>query len=176
MALIATGNQEASTHNAIGKIYITLNRDPVSFLTNDPYYEPKVLGKFCEKLDPSLAFAAYKRGAGECDDDLITVCQENGLFKDLARYLVEKQDLETWATVLALAEDGSEPPHRRSLLVDPHDEAATVPGEGLGAGRDPLGDQIRRFGAHESRSQARLAQGPVCVEGRGELPTPGEGA
>ena len=40
------------------------------------------------------------------------VCQENGLFKDLARYLVEKQDLETWATVLALAEDGSEPPHR----------------------------------------------------------------
>ena len=105
-----------ATHNAIGKIYVTLNRDPISFLNNNQFYDPKVLGKFCEKLDPSLAFAAYKRGAGECDDDLITVCQENGLFKDLARYLVEKQDLETWATVLALAEDGSEPPHRRSLI------------------------------------------------------------
>jgi len=115
-AQVATGNREVATHNAIGKIYVTLNRDPISFLNNNQFYDPKVLGKFCEKLDPSLAFAAYKRGAGECDDDLITVCQENGLFKDLARYLVEKQDLETWATVLALAEDGSEPPHRRSLI------------------------------------------------------------
>ncbi|KAK7235859.1 clathrin heavy chain [Aureococcus anophagefferens] len=99
-ARIATGNQETGTHNAIGKIYVTLNRDPVSFLTNDQYYDPRVLGKYCEKLDPSLAFLAYKRAGGECDADLIRVTTENGLFKDQARYLVEKQDLELWASVL----------------------------------------------------------------------------
>lgn len=115
-AQVATGNRETATHNAIGKIYVTLNRDPTSFLNNNQFYDPKVLGKFCEKLDPSLAFIAYRRANGDCDEELINVCNENGLFKDLARYLVEKQDLELWAAVLQLSEDGSEPPHRRSLI------------------------------------------------------------
>ena len=88
-ARIATGNQEVGTHNAIGKIYVTLNRDPVSFLTNDQWYDPAVLGKYCEKLDPSLAFIAYNRAGGACDQDLIRVTTANGLFKDQARYLVE---------------------------------------------------------------------------------------
>ena len=115
-ARIATGNQEPATHNAIGKIYVTLNRDPVSFLTNDQFYDPAVLGKYCEKLDPSLAFLAYKRAGGACDEDLIRVTNENGLFKDQARYLVEKQDLELWATVLTRGEDGVETAHQRSLI------------------------------------------------------------
>jgi len=93
-ARVATGNTEPSTHNAIGKIYITLNRDPVQFLSNNQFYEPAVLGKYCEKLDPSLAYLAYKKAGGACDEDLIRVTTENGLFKDQARYLVEKQDLE----------------------------------------------------------------------------------
>jgi hypothetical protein len=58
-----------------------------------------VLGKFCEKLDPSLAYLAYRRAGGECDDDLIRVTNENGLFKDQARYLIEKRDGEIWAKV-----------------------------------------------------------------------------
>jgi len=115
-ARIATGNQEVGTHNAIGKIYVTLNRDPVSFLTNDQYYDPKVLGKYCEKLDPSLAFLAYKRANGECDEDLIRVTTENGLFKDQARYLVEKQDLELWATVLRPSDDPTDDSNRRALI------------------------------------------------------------
>jgi clathrin heavy chain len=110
------GNQEPATHNAIGKIYVTLNRDPVSFLTNDQFYDPAVLGKYCEKLDPSLAFLAYKRAGGACDEDLIRVTNENGLFKDQARYLVEKQDLELWAIVLKPNDDGTESAHRRSLI------------------------------------------------------------
>ncbi|KAJ8601991.1 hypothetical protein CTAYLR_002731 [Chrysophaeum taylorii] len=115
-ARIATGNQETGTHNAIGKIYVTLNRDPVSFLTNDQFYDPKVLGKYCEKLDPSLAFIAYKRANGECDDDLIRVTTENGLFKDQARYLVERQDLELWARVLQASEDPTDDANRRALI------------------------------------------------------------
>lgn len=118
-ARIAQGNTEPATHNAIGKIYITLNRDPVQFLNNNQFYEPKVLGSFCEKLDPHLAFIAYKHANGECDDDLIRVCQENGLYKDLARYLVERQDLDLWSRVLkpeGYQEGDEEPPSRRYLL------------------------------------------------------------
>jgi clathrin heavy chain len=118
-ARIATGNQEPATHNAIGKIYITLNRDPLQFLNNNQYYDPKVIGQFCEKTDPHLAFVAYKHARGECDDDLVRVTQDNGLFKDLARYLVEKQDIALWCRVLkpeGFEEDAPEPPSRRYLL------------------------------------------------------------
>jgi len=116
-AQVSTGNRETATHNAIGKIYITLNRDPNSFLKNNQFYDPAVLGKFCEKLDPSLAFTAYQRAAGACDEQLIEVCNSNGLFKDLARYLVEKMDAELWAKVLTPPEDGAaEAPNRRALI------------------------------------------------------------
>lgn len=70
-----------------------------------------VLGKYCEKLDPSLAFLAYRRSNGECDDDLIRVTNENGLFKDQARYLIEKRDQDLWVKVLS--EDNV---HRRALI------------------------------------------------------------
>jgi clathrin heavy chain len=118
-ARISQGNTETATHNAIGKIYITLNRDPLQFLQNNQFYDPKVIGAFCEKLDPHLAFIAYKHARGECDDALIKVCQENGLFKDLARYLVERQDIELWKSVLrpeGFNEGDPEPPSRRYLL------------------------------------------------------------
>jgi len=118
-ARIAQGNTETPTHNAIGKIYITLNRDPLQFLTNNQFYDPKVIGNFCEKLDPHLAFVAYKHARGECDDELVKVAQDNGLFKDLARYLVEKQDIELWSRVLkpeGFNEGDTEPPSRRYLL------------------------------------------------------------
>lgn len=118
-ARVATGSTEPGTHNALGKIYITLNKDPKSFLLNNMFYSPKVLGPFCESLDPQLAFIAYKKGAGECDDDLIKVCHNHGLFRDLAKYLVERQDLELWAKVLN-KEEGTEhegeDPARRQLI------------------------------------------------------------
>lgn len=117
-ARVATGSIEPGTHNALGKIYITLNRDPKSFLLNNMFYDPKVLGPYCEALDPQLAFIAYKKGAGECDDQLIQVCHTHGLYRDLAKYLVERQDLELWAKVLN-REDGAEAtedPQRRQLI------------------------------------------------------------
>ena len=119
-ARIAQGNTETATHNAIGKIYITLNRDPMQFLQNNQFYDPKVIGAFCEKLDPQLAFAAYKNARGDCDDELVKVANENGLFKDLARYLVEKQDLELWKKVLRPEgyEPGQEKPPSLRYLID----------------------------------------------------------
>lgn len=117
-ARVATGSTEAGTHNALGKIYITLNRDPKSFLLNNMFYSPKVLGPYCEALDPQLAFLAYKKGAGECDDELIKVSHDHGLYRDLAKYLVERQDLELWAKVLNKQEgkEHEEDPQRRQLI------------------------------------------------------------
>eukprot|EP00542_Grammatophora_oceanica_P019816 CAMPEP_0194047086 /NCGR_PEP_ID=MMETSP0009_2-20130614/23549_1 /TAXON_ID=210454 /ORGANISM="Grammatophora oceanica, Strain CCMP 410" /LENGTH=1700 /DNA_ID=CAMNT_0038692601 /DNA_START=222 /DNA_END=5324 /DNA_ORIENTATION=- len=118
-ARVATGSTEPGTHNALGKIYITLNRDPKSFLLNNMFYDPKVLGPYCESLDPQLAFVAYKKGAGECDDELIKISHTHGLYRDLAKYLVERQDLELWAKVLNKAEgeeEDKEDPQRRQLI------------------------------------------------------------
>jgi len=118
-ARVATGSTEPGTHNALGKIYITLNRDPKSFLLNNMFYDPKVLGPYCEALDPQLAFIAYKKGAGECDEDLIKVSHSHGLYRDLAQYLVERQDLELWAKVLNVDEEEvkeGEDTKRRQLI------------------------------------------------------------
>jgi clathrin heavy chain len=119
-ARLAERNVEPAVHNAIGKIYISLNKDPLSFLENNLFYEPVVIGAYCEQLDPHLAFVAYKHARGECDKELVRVSQENGLFKDLARYLVEKQDIELWKTVLKPEgfEEGQEEPHNRRYLLD----------------------------------------------------------
>lgn len=117
-ARVATGSTEPGTHNALGKIYITLNRDPKSFLLNNMFYDPKVLGSYCEALDPQLAFIAYKKGAGECDEQLIKVCHDHGLYRDLAKYLVERQDLELWAKVLTKEEGKDEEDPQRRQLID----------------------------------------------------------
>ena len=109
------------------------------------FYDPKVLGPYCEALDPQLAFVAYKKGAGECDDELIGISQKHGLFRDLARYLVERQDLELWARVLK-KEDGEEQEHaarredgypttreRASAEVAPRPRSGGLRGGGAGA-------------------------------------------
>jgi len=103
------GNQEPGLHNALAKIYIDTGKAPEKFLETNRFYDSRVVGKYCEKRDPHLAVMAYKRG--ECDEELIEVTNNNGLFKAQARYLVERQNLELWATVLT---DDNE--HKRSLI------------------------------------------------------------
>eukprot|EP00512_Aurantiochytrium_limacinum_P004077 CAMPEP_0171496660 /NCGR_PEP_ID=MMETSP0958-20121227/6831_1 /TAXON_ID=87120 /ORGANISM="Aurantiochytrium limacinum, Strain ATCCMYA-1381" /LENGTH=1691 /DNA_ID=CAMNT_0012030799 /DNA_START=355 /DNA_END=5430 /DNA_ORIENTATION=+ len=108
---VAEGNTEVATHNAIGKIYVTINKDPAEWLQNNQFYDSKEVGKFCEKLDPYLAFLAYKRAWGSCDDELIEVTNANELFKDQARYCVERQDMGLWERVLR-----NDNPHRRRVI------------------------------------------------------------
>ena len=62
------------------------------------YYDSRVVGKYCEKRDPHLACVAYERG--QCDRELIKVCNENSLFKSEARYLVRRRDPDLWVEVL----------------------------------------------------------------------------
>jgi clathrin heavy chain len=73
----------------------------LQWLLENPFYDSKVVGVFCEKVDPYLAYLAYRRAWGKCDEELIAVTNSNGLFKDQARYLVERMDEALWATVLA---------------------------------------------------------------------------
>ncbi|VDN03972.1 unnamed protein product [Thelazia callipaeda] len=127
---VQEGATDAATHNALAKIYIDANNNPERFLRENPYYDSRVVGKYCEKRDPHFACLAYERG--QCDAELVNVCNENSLFKNLARYLVKRRDFPLWSQVLA--EDNQ---HRRQLIdqvvqtalsetQDPEDISATV--------------------------------------------------
>lgn len=124
------GCNEAATHNALAKIYIDSNNNPERFLKENQFYDSRVVGKYCEKRDPHLACIAYERG--QCDRELIKVCNENSLFKSEARYLVRRRDPEMWAEVL-----NENNPYRRQLIdqvvqtalsetQDPEDISVTV--------------------------------------------------
>jgi clathrin heavy chain len=127
---IHEGCTEPATHNALAKIYIDSNNNPERFLKENQFYDSKVVGRYCEKRDPHLACVAYERG--ECDRELIAVCNENSLFKSEARYLVRRRDPELWAEVLLESN-----PYKRQLIdqvvqtalsetQDPDDVSVTV--------------------------------------------------
>ena len=65
------GTEEPATHNALAKIYIDSNNNPERFLRENPFYDSRVVGKYCEKRDPHMACVCYERG--QCDDELIQV-------------------------------------------------------------------------------------------------------
>ncbi|CAD5174389.1 unnamed protein product [Musa acuminata subsp. malaccensis] len=107
--LVSEGSQDVHVHNALGKIIIDSNNNPEHFLTTNPYYDSRVVGKYCEKRDPTLAVVAYRRG--QCDDELINVTNKNSLFKLQARYVVERMDADLWEKVLQ-----PENEYRRQLI------------------------------------------------------------
>ncbi|XP_044985487.1 clathrin heavy chain 1-like isoform X1 [Hordeum vulgare subsp. vulgare] len=96
--LVSEGTQDVHVHNALGKIIIDSNNNPEHFLTTNPFYDSRVVGKYCEKRDPTLAVVAYRRG--QCDEELINVTNKNSLFKLQARYVVERMDGDLWDKVL----------------------------------------------------------------------------
>ncbi|KAG8038473.1 hypothetical protein G9C98_006169 [Cotesia typhae] len=121
---------EPATHNALAKIYIDSNNNPERFLKENQFYDSRVVGKYCEKRDPHLACIAYERG--QCDRELISVCNENSLFKSEARYLVRRRNPDLWAEVLLESN-----PYKRPLIdqvvqtalsetQDPEDISVTV--------------------------------------------------
>ncbi|XP_021913696.1 clathrin heavy chain isoform X2 [Zootermopsis nevadensis] len=124
------GCVEPATHNALAKIYIDSNNNPERFLKENQFYDSRVVGKYCEKRDPHLACVAYERG--QCDRELINVCNENSLFKSEARYLVRRRNPELWTEVL-----NESNPFKRPLIdqvvqtalsetQDPEDISVTV--------------------------------------------------
>ncbi|KZS94509.1 clathrin heavy chain 1 [Sistotremastrum niveocremeum HHB9708] len=108
-ARIQAGSQDPALYNAIAKIYIDSNNNPEQFLKENNIYEPLVVGKYCEKRDPYLAYIAYAKGF--CDDELIAITNDNSMFKQQARYLVKRRQLDLWAQVLR-----ADNTHRRQLI------------------------------------------------------------
>jgi len=129
-AKINAGQSEPAIFNALAKIYIDSNNNPEAFLKENNVYDPLVVGKYCEKRDPYLAYIAYAKGL--CDQELIAITNENSMFKHQARYLVKRRQLDLWSTVLR--QDNI---HRRQLIdqvvatavpesIDPEDVSVTV--------------------------------------------------
>ncbi|KAL2541769.1 Clathrin heavy chain 1 [Abeliophyllum distichum] len=77
--LVSEGSQDVHVHNALGKIIIDSNNNPEHFLTTNPYYDSRVVGKYCEKRDPTLAVVAYQRG--QCDEELVNVLDPENEFR-----------------------------------------------------------------------------------------------
>ncbi|KAI0044509.1 clathrin heavy chain 1 [Auriscalpium vulgare] len=127
---VQTGSQDPAVYNALAKIYIDSNSNAEQFLKENNLYEPLIVGKFCEARDPYLAYIAYAKGF--CDDELISITNENSMFKQQARYLVKRRQPELWAQVLV-----PDNIHRRQLIdqivataipesTDPDDVSVTV--------------------------------------------------
>ncbi|KAK0543177.1 Clathrin heavy chain, partial [Tilletia horrida] len=55
---IEAGQQDTPLYNALAKIYIDTNNNAEAFLKDNNLYEPRVVGKYCEKRDPYLAYIA----------------------------------------------------------------------------------------------------------------------
>ncbi|KAG5490034.1 hypothetical protein JKF63_00153 [Porcisia hertigi] len=90
---------DTALYNALAKIYVDLGKSPEQFLNENDYYDAIVVGKYCETRDPNLAYSAYCHG--HCSEELIDLCYRNGMYKQLARYLVKEQNPDLWASVLA---------------------------------------------------------------------------
>ncbi len=101
--------RDPALHNALGKIYVDANRGAEEFLLQNKLYEPKLLGQYCEKRNPHLALIAYERG--QSDTELLALTNENGMFKQQARYLLQRKDPSLWSYVLS-----SENTYRSALL------------------------------------------------------------
>ena len=108
-ARINEGSTEPAVHNAIAKTYIDANQNPEHFLRSNPYYDSAEVGKYCEKRDPNLCVIAFTRG--QCDDALVDVTNRYSLFKQQAKYLVDRSDAQLWSKVLV-----EENEHRRQLI------------------------------------------------------------
>ncbi|KAK2770572.1 hypothetical protein FQN53_005429 [Emmonsiellopsis sp. PD_33] len=106
---LASGNQQQAVYNALAKIYIDSNNNPEKFLTENDLYDTLTVGKYCEKRDPNLAYVAYRKGQN--DLELISITNENSMYRPQARYLLERADPEIWSFVL----NGNNI-HRRSLV------------------------------------------------------------
>ncbi|KAJ1655297.1 Clathrin heavy chain [Dispira simplex] len=103
------GSQDPAVYNALAKIYIDSNYNPEQFLTTNKLYNPLVVGQYCEKRDPNLAFIAFQQG--QCDAELLQLTNDNSMFKQQARYLVKRSDLNLWQQALDPVS-----PYRRSVV------------------------------------------------------------
>ncbi|EGW30423.1 uncharacterized protein SPAPADRAFT_143892 [Spathaspora passalidarum NRRL Y-27907] len=103
------GSNDQEVYNTLAKIYIDSNNSPEKFLQENNNYDTLAVGKYCEKRDPYLAYISYSKGGN--DDELISITNDNKMYKYQARYLLAKSDLDLWNKVLT-----GDNIHRRQLI------------------------------------------------------------
>lgn len=103
------GSTDQEVYNTLAKIYIDSNNSPEKFLQDNNNYDTLVVGRYCEKRDPYLAYICYSKGGN--DDELINITNENKMYKYQARYLLAKSDFDLWNKVLTESN-----PHRKQLV------------------------------------------------------------
>ena len=86
-----------------------IKNNPEAFLKQNDQYDTLIVGDYCKKRDPNLAFIAYSKGHN--DLELISITNDNSMFKPQARYILERGDEELWAFVLS-----ANNMHRRSVV------------------------------------------------------------
>ncbi|KAJ1507724.1 hypothetical protein HMI54_001426 [Coelomomyces lativittatus] len=106
---IKEGTTDVHVFNALAKIYIDSNTNPQAFLKENKMYDPRVIGKYCEKRNPTLSVVAYQQG--QCDMELINITNQESMFKHQARYLVKRRDIPLWLKVL-----NEQNTYRRALI------------------------------------------------------------
>jgi clathrin heavy chain len=97
-ARVNEGSTDASVHTALAKIYVDSNNSPEQFLLTNQYYDALDVGKHCEARNPNLAVTAYIKG--HCDDALVEVTTNYSMYKEQAKYLVDRGDESLWQRVL----------------------------------------------------------------------------
>ncbi|VEU20797.1 DEKNAAC101690 [Brettanomyces naardenensis] len=108
-ASLAQGVTDRAVYDTLAKIYIDSNNNPEKFLKENDQYDTLVVGKYCEKRDPYLAYIAYEKGQN--DAELVQITNENAMYKYQARYVLGRSDPELWSSVLS-----DENQHRRQLI------------------------------------------------------------
>ncbi|KAH9582085.1 hypothetical protein LSM04_004601 [Trypanosoma melophagium] len=97
-ARLAEKKTDVALHNALAKLYVDTDNGAEKFLTENEYYDTLEVGKYCENRNPNLSYIAYSKG--HHSQELVELASKNGMWKQLARYLVREQNLELWASVL----------------------------------------------------------------------------
>ena len=108
---IAEGNTQPEVHDSLAKLVIDFDRNPEKFLSEDRFYNVKEIGRYAESRDPHLAFVAYRRDIGTCDDEIIELTNKNSLYRLQSKYLVERQSKDLWTRVL-----DNQNPHKAAVV------------------------------------------------------------
>lgn len=105
------GNTLKEVHNALAKLAIDFDKNPEAFLHDNRHYDVKLIGAYAENRDPHLAFIAYKRDPGQCDEEIIELTNKSNLYRLQAKFLVERMSKELWEKALS-----PQNPHRSAVV------------------------------------------------------------
>jgi clathrin heavy chain len=97
--LVSKGSKNSFIHTALAKIYIQQKINAEVYLKENKYYISRVIGNFCEKTYPNLAFIAYSRS--QVDDDIIRICYNNNMIKELVDYLIRRDKFNIWTDIFS---------------------------------------------------------------------------